>query len=787
MRQERLVIVLVLSLACASRAKGEWPTAALPIKTPESVGFLGRQLDRIDDLVAQEIEKGHLPGCVVMIGRQGAIAFAKAYGFRQLQPTKQEMALDTVFDLASLTKPMATATSIMILVERGFVSLHDPVQNYVPEFGQNGKELITIEQLLTHQGGLVPDNPLDDYQSGTEESWKRIWALKTKTEVGQKFVYTDVGFLVLGELIRQTTGKDVAQFAAENIYRPLGMKDTGFLPNQALRDRAATTEQRDGRWLRGEVHDPRSALLGGVAGHAGLFSTAGDLAIFANMILKNGTVGDVRIMSPLTIAEMARPRDRAGQLRALGWDVRSKYSSNRGEIFSQRAIGHGGFTGTAMWIDPELDLFVIFLSNRVHPDGKGSVNDLAGRIGTVAAAAIVRENKKRQVGGEETPGATSSPGSVLLGIDVLERDEFRLLAGRRVGLITNHTGLNRRGKRTIDLLHAASEVQLVSIFSPEHGLQGKLDVANIADTRDEATNLPVHSLYGKSRRPQAEDFQNIDTLVFDIQDIGTRYYTYISTMGLAMEAAAEHGLQFVVLDRPNPIGGSLVEGPLLDPGKESFVGFHPIPIRHGMTTGEIARMFCQERGWGLALQVVPVENWRRGDYWDATGLTWTNPSPNMRCLNQALLYPGIGLLETTNLSVGRGTDTPFEVLGAPWIDGRQLAQELNRAALGGVRFVPIRFTPDESKFAREHCEGVNILVVDRRQVSPVEIGLQIACTLRQLYPEQWDMSRFDRLLANQELYDAIKQGHNRVELVSLYRSKLEEFLNRRREFLLYSE
>jgi uncharacterized protein YbbC (DUF1343 family) len=391
------------------------------------------------------------------------------------------------------------------------------------------------------------------------------------------------------------------------------------------------------------------------------------------------------------------------------------------------------------------------------------------------------------VGGEETPGATSSPGSVLLGIDVLERDEFRLLAGRRVGLITNHTGLNRRGKRTIDLLHAASEVQLVSIFSPEHGLQGKLDVANIADTRDEATNLPVHSLYGKSRRPQAEDFQNIDTLVFDIQDIGTRYYTYISTMGLAMEAAAEHGLQFVVLDRPNPIGGSLVEGPLLDPGKESFVGFHPIPIRHGMTTGEIARMFCQERGWGLALQVVPVENWRRGDYWDATGLTWTNPSPNMRCLNQALLYPGIGLLETTNLSVGRGTDTPFEVLGAPWIDGRQLAQELNRAALGGVRFVPIRFTPDESKFAREHCEGVNILVVDRRQVSPVEIGLQIACTLRQLYPEQWDMSRFDRLLANQELYDAIKQGHNRVELVSLYRSKLEEFLNRRREFLLYSE
>lgn len=786
MWQKKLLFVLVLWLSCTSLTGGAQPPSELPQVAPEAVGLDGRVLDRIDKLVAEEIDKGKLPGCVVMIGRQGVVAFARAYGHRQLKPERQAMTLDTVFDMASLTKPMATATSIMILVERGQVRLRDPVATYIPEFAQNGKDAITVEHLLTHQGGLVPDNPLADYQHGTEEAWKRIWAQKLRTDAGQEFIYTDVGFLVLGELVHRTSGKTVAQFAKENIYEPLHMDDTGYLPGLALRERAAPTEQRDGRWLRGEVHDPRAALLGGVAGHAGLFSSANDLALYANMILQNGTVGDARIMSPATLAEMMRPRDIAGQLRALGWDVRTKYSSNRGELFSRRARGHGGFTGTALWIDPELDLFVVFLSNRVHPDGSGSVNDLAGRIGTVAAAAIVGKNKRHQ-NRKQTSKVTESAQSVLLGIDVLERDNFRPLTGRRVGLITNHTGMNRDGVRTIDLLHAAPQVQLVSIFSPEHGLQGKLDVSDIADTRDETTNLPVHSLYGESRRPEPEDLKGLDTLVFDIQDIGTRFYTYISTMGLAMEAAAEHGLRFVVLDRPNPIGGTLVEGPILDVGKESFVGFHPMPVRHGMTVGELARMLRMQRGWDLDLQVVPIENWHRGDYWDATGITWTNPSPNMRSLTQALLYPGIGLLETTNLSVGRGTDSPFEILGAPWIDAQQLARELNQSGLEGVRFVPIRFTPDASRFVDQLCQGVNIVVTDRKQVRPVDIGLQIACTLRKLYPQDWDMSRFDRLLASQKVFDSIRGGSAPESLASLYAPELEAFRVQRREFLLYGE
>jgi uncharacterized protein YbbC (DUF1343 family) len=300
--------------------------------------------------------------------------------------------------------------------------------------------------------------------------------------------------------------------------------------------------------------------------------------------------------------------------------------------------------------------------------------------------------------------APDGESKTLTGIDILIRDDFRPLQGRRVGLITNQTGVDRTGISTAERLHRAEGVQLRALFSPEHGLQGKLD-AKVDDTQDALTGLPVYSLYGENRTPTAASLEGLDTLVFDIQDIGARFYTYISTMGNAMRSAAEHQLRFVVLDRPNPINGVEVEGPILDDGSQSFVGFHTLPVRHGMTVGELAAMFNDELQLGVDLQVIPVESWRREDYFDRTGLLWVNPSPNMRSLAQAVLYPGIGLLETTNLSVGRGTDTPFEVIGAPWLDGIPLARALNQSGLAGVRFVPIRFTPDASKFAGQPCGG----------------------------------------------------------------------------------
>ncbi|NOX56276.1 MAG: DUF1343 domain-containing protein [Planctomycetes bacterium] len=377
------------------------------------------------------------------------------------------------------------------------------------------------------------------------------------------------------------------------------------------------------------------------------------------------------------------------------------------------------------------------------------------------------------------------PQAVLTGIDVLQRDQFRQLAGRRVGLITNHTGINRRGVRTATLLHQAPNVTLVALFSPEHGPTGQLDQAQIQDMRDPELGLPIFSLYGKTRKPTDASLKGIDTLVFDIQDIGTRFYTYISTMGLAMQAAAEHGLRFVVLDRPNPINGVDVEGPVLDAGRESFVGFHRIPVRHGMTAGELARMFNAEKRIGVDLRIIGVEGWRRSESFDATGLLWVNPSPNMRSLTEALLYPGIGLLETTNLSVGRGTDTPFELIGAPWVDPGELARELNAARLPGVRFVPRYFTPTASKYEGKRCGGVNIMVVDRRAFRPVRTGLAIARTLRSLYPNQWEAEALLRLLGHQETLAALLRLEPLDQIVSRYEAERKDFLRRRKAFLLY--
>lgn len=374
---------------------------------------------------------------------------------------------------------------------------------------------------------------------------------------------------------------------------------------------------------------------------------------------------------------------------------------------------------------------------------------------------------------------------VLTGVDVLARDGFAALDGRRVGLVTNHTGLDSRGRSTIRLLHEAPGVELVALFSPEHGLEGRLDVPEIAHGEDAATGIRVYSLYGETRRPLPGMLEGLDTLVFDIQDIGTRFYTYISTLGLAMEAAAEAGLRFVVLDRPNPIGGMAVAGPVADPGRESFTAFHRLPVRHGMTVGELARLFRAERTPALDLEVIALENWRRGDFYDATGLRWVDPSPNMRSLAQALLYPGIGLLETTRLSVGRGTDTPFERFGAPWLDEISLAFELNGLGLPGVAFVPIGFTPDASKFVGERCGGINVIVTERGAFDPLRTGLEIALALRRLYPDDWDVEAYDRLLVSAATLDAVRAGRPWREIEASWQPALDDFLRRRAPHLLY--
>lgn len=762
--------------------------------TLDASGFDPRMGERIDSAVARKIAEGDLPGCVVVVGRRDGIAFLKAYGDRLVEPEKVPMTTDTVFDLASLTKPIATATSIMLLVERGDIRLQDKVSKFFPEFAAHEKESITIEQLLVHSAGLIPDNPLDDYEHGWDSAAGKIFDLETQSTPGKRFRYSDVGFILLGKIVEEVTGKSVAEFSKERIFEPLGMKESGFRPADKLRNRAAPTEKRDGSWIQGEVHDPRAWLMDGVAGHAGLFSTGEDLSRYAQMMLNLGRCEDARILGAATVREMTKARDIDGQRRSLGWDNSSAYSRNRGETMSALAYGHGGFTGTAIWIDPELDLFVIFLSSRLYPDGRGEVNDLAGRIGTIAASALTNgteRNKTRDI--VSTSVKVRSSGSathqastpVKLGIDVLREDGFAHLAGKRVGLITNHTGLDSHGTSSVTLLHQAPEVKLSAIFSPEHGFLGKLDEDGIGDSIHEATGVPIYSLYGKTRKPTPEQLSELDVVVFDIQDVGARFYTYTSTMGLAMEAAAENGKEFIVLDRPNPINGICVEGPLLDEGSESFVGYHRIPVRHGMTLGELARMFAAERDLDIELTVVEMKGWRRRDYLFDTGLAWTNPSPNMRSLPAALLYPGIGLLETTNISVGRGTDAPFEIMGAPWIDGKALAARVNEAGIPGIESVAIRFTPTSSKFAGEECGGLRFVITDWHSFPSLEFGLVIACALQEMYVEQWESKSYIRLLGNRQVLDAIVGAQSAPEIMKAVEPQVEEFRSRRRPYEIY--
>jgi len=375
---------------------------------------------------------------------------------------------------------------------------------------------------------------------------------------------------------------------------------------------------------------------------------------------------------------------------------------------------------------------------------------------------------------------------VLTGLDVLVRDEFAALRGSRVGLVTNHTGLTRDGQATIDALHEAPDVSLEALFGPEHGIRGEMD-EHVADGRDDRTGLPVWSLYGARTRPTPEQMAGLDTLVFDIQDIGCRFYTYLSTLGHILEAASSESLRVVVLDRPNPIGGLAVEGPPADANALSFVAYHPVPVRHGLTLGEMARLLHTEKSLTCPLGVVPCARWRRGDWYDATGLVWTNPSPNMRRLAAAALYPGVGLLEFTNVSVGRGTDTPFEVFGAPYIEPRHFAGALNAEAMPGVSFIPVHFTPTASVFAHQPCGGVQILVTDRDRLNAVQVGLTLAVTLRRLCPEDWQPDKLPGLLVSARTQEVLLAGMSYGDMAGGWAEALRDFDERARAVWLYGE
>ncbi len=733
--------------------------------SPEGMASLKAALD-------QAIKGHQTPGAVAWIEHAGAVEHW-AQGERALVPEKEAMSEDTIFDAASLTKVVATTPSVMLLIEQGKVALAAPVKRYLPEFTGEGRDAITVQQLLTHTSGLPADIPAKPAWTGYAEGIRLACASVPKPAPGQAFRYSDINFILLGEIVHRVSGDTLDVFAREHVFAPLQMQDTGFKPASALLPRIAPTERDEtGRMLRGVVHDPTSRRMGGVAGHAGLFLTARDLARYARLML-HGEVDGVRLFRPETLALMTHSQTPAAlpERRGLGWDIDSKFSRPRGKLFPLGSFGHTGYTGTAMWIDPASQTFYVLLTTRLHPDGKGDVRDLYEEVGTLVAKAA------------GVSGPDIEVPSVLNGIDVLKREGFASLQGLRLGLITNHTGIDNQRHATIDLLAHAPGVQLKALFSPEHGIRGQLDQDKINDSKDEQSGLPVFSLHGDRTAPSKAQMHDLDALVFDIQDMGCRFYTYIGTMKNCLEAAAKAGKKFIVLDRVNPVRGDRIGGPV-QVVKHEIVACHDIPVLHGMTAGELALMFNAEANLHADLTVVKVQGWSRDQWFDATGLPWINPSPNMRSLTAATLYPGIGLLEYA-ISVGRGTDAPFEVIGAPFVNDRKLAFEMNKLALPGIRFVPERFTPKTSVFEGKECGGVRLIVTDRNALRPVELGLALGHTLHRLHPESFSLEKFNRLLLDQPSIDQLKDGASWQDIGKRWSEACTAFAKRRKSFLLY--
>ncbi|MGA3087078.1 MAG: serine hydrolase [Terriglobales bacterium] len=770
---------------------------------------LDSRLAILDPVVNDAIAQRQIPGAVLVIGHDGRVVYRKAYGSRAMEPRREAMTVDTVFDCASLTKVVATTTALMQLWEQGKFRMNDPVAKYLPAFAQNGKQEITIRQLLVHYSGLPADLDLATKWEGKDTAYRMAFATTPEWSPGSAFVYSDINFIVLGALVERLSGETLDQYAVQHIFQPLGMKETRFVPPGSWMSRIAPTEEdEDHRLLRGVVHDPSARRMGGVAGHAGVFSTADDLALFAQALLDGGR----GVLTAATIAKISAPQQPVNgtAVRGFGWDIDSPFSTNRGELLPVGGFGHTGFTGTSLWIDPATRTYIVLLTNAVHMNmlsatQKGSAVALRTEVATAVAAALALDpgeaEKMRDAtitGYNEMQSAARKlavrNGTVKIGIDVLEETKFAALhparggAPRSIGLLTNQTGVDSEGRRTIDVLAKVPGISLDAIFSPEHGLAGTLDTTDVKNAKDAATGVTVYSVYGArdaARRPPTDVLKRLDAVVIDLADAGARFYTYEATTGYFLEAAAKAGVDVVILDRPNPITGSFVQGPVSDAGRETFNNYFPQPVRHGMTLAELAKMANAERHIGTRLAVVAMEGWQRGDWFDSTGLEWVSPSPNLRSLNEATLYPGVGMIEGANISVGRGTDTPFEVVGAPWIKGRELTTYLNGRGIQSVRFVPIVFTPSVNNFAGERCEGINLIVVDRNTLDASELGIELAAALHKLYPNDFKVQRIAELLANQAVFDAILAGEDPRRMAEDWQEGLEEFVRLREKYLLY--
>ena len=870
-----LAIALAIPFLLASRCAAQESASSTASALADSSGQY--DFSAITTLMDQAIAAKKLPGAVVFVGHNGQVVLHHAYGSRKLagepgihgEIDAEPMTEDTIFDMASLTKCLATATAIMQLYEAGKLQFDDPVAKYLPEFAANGKESVTIRELLTHYSGLPEDISLKDpwglAAPDKAEGIRRAMNASLYGPPGLTFKYSDINFITLGVLVEKLSGQPLDVYTEQHIFTPLKMTDTryhafdkacgphdvsgsaielhldsyemvtngcsaGIWNTLSIQATAPTAHDNEltaevnpdyDHLLRGTVHDPTTRRMGGVAGHAGVFSTAADVAQFAQALLDRlaGRPSNFPLQQA-TLKLMTQPEQPSTAVvgatnftadgkattgvatRGFGWDINSAFSRPRGEIFPIGSFGHTGFTGTSLWMDPGSDTFVVILANAIHPRGAPPISPLRGAVATAATRALHLYEKGRSI----------ANGQTLTGIDVLEATQFSALreaAGRhsghlRLGVMTNQTGVDREGRRTIDvLLHSIPEVEVKTLFSPEHGLFGVKDTTKIGEEVDAATHLPVVSLYGakdEQRRPSSEALKNLDAVVIDLQDAGVRFYTYQTVVGYFLEAAAKSHIEIIVLDRPNPIGGVAVQGPVSDDGAESYTNYMPLPIREGMTLGELALYFNGERllASGTSrnvlvpikaqLSVVAMRNWARGEYFDDTGLKWINPSPNLRSATANVVYPGVELLQSTNVSVGRGTEMPFLHIGAPYIDSAQLAAYLTARKIPGIQFAPASFFVAEDAnhfpFHGKTLPGISFTVTDRTVLDSPELGIELISALHHLYPD-FAMAKAERLIANVDTMRALENQEDPRKIADGWKSDLAAFERRRQGYLLY--
>lgn len=720
----------------------------------------------LSQALVKALEDSHSPGAVAVVGNREGTWFQTALGWRQIEPETLPVEAGTPYDLASLTKTVATTTAVLLLRDDGALGLDDPVHRYVPI---PAFQRFTIRHLLTHTAGLVAGRDFYKQVSSLDELLTRYAALELEAEPGTHWRYSDVGFMILGRVVEMAARDRLDSFCRKRIFAPLAMERTAFNPPPDWASKCAATENCPWRQrlLVGVVHDENAYAVGGVSGHAGLFSTAGDLATFSRALL------DGKILKRETVEEMTR----AGQVpfqprQGLGWWLDSwtgdpRTSNSIGFLPVRASFGFSGWTGTSLWMDHESGQYAILLGNTCHPTRATRDNNTFRRTFYNAVAKNCY------------PGRFASHS----GLDRLIDEDFSPLRGQRIALLTHRAAVDRFGRHILDVLPFAPDVDLRYIYSPEHGLTSQAEAG--AQVREQPrSSAPVISLYGEQKLPAPEQLADIDYFVVDLQDVGARYYTYPSTLKDCMTACAAAKKPMLILDRPNPVGGEVIEGPLAtDSG--AAVCWGNVPVRHGMTMGEIARYFQGTVFNATPLQVIvkPLDGWLRGHLFPDCELPWVPPSPNIPTPETALVYVGTCLFEGTNLNEGRGTDLPFQLIGAPWLDAKKVVAALDAEDCAGCRIEAEDYTPRaiagkaaNPQYRDEECQGIRISVESPRDVRAFRTAVALLCAIRKRHEKklEWKPS-FDVLAGGNDLRRRIEEGQSAKEIIAASEDALRSF------------